>query len=368
MCLSPTSSGKSFILFLLCEFYKEKRKLIVVPDSGLVEQLYSDFNDYNKNQELSSQKINMNYTKDVTENIVISTWQSISHFEKSYFNQFDVIMFDEAHSCTADSLISIMEKCENVKYRFGFTGSIKDEAIPYSLLVGLFGKIYKVISTKELMDIDEVSQLDIKCIIFKHKSKKFIKPKKIYDPNATEKTPANYIYEAETNFIVSHTKRNKFIINLANSLEGNTLILYKYIDRHGIPLYNMYNELNNKSETPKQIHFINGSVDVIERDNIRKLVDKSENSVIIASVGTFSQGINLPNLHNIIFAHAGKSKIKIIQQIGRGLRKHFSKTKCTLYDLSDYLYKDCYSYRHLVERLKIYEVEEFKYKIHQIEI
>ena len=195
-----------------------------------------------------------------------------------------------------------------------------------------------------------LSQLDIQCIVLKHLPQKFEK------------------YEDEIQYLISHEQRNKFITNLSLDLKGNTLVLYSRVETHGAILYEQIN--NNKSEDRK-VFFIHGGVDTEERELVREITEKENNAIIVASYGTFSTGINIKNLHNVIFASPSKSRIRNLQSIGRVLRKGKNKVKATLYDISDdctYKSRKNYTLNHLIERIKIYNEENFNYDIITIKI
>jgi superfamily II DNA or RNA helicase len=170
-------------------------------------------------------------------------------------------------------------------------------------------------------------------------------------------------YQAEMDWLVRNDARNRFIKNLALSLKGNTLILFQYVDKHGKVLHDMLKGDN--------VHFVHGGVDGGEREEIRHIVEQSSSSIIVASYGTFSTGVNIRNLHNIIFASPSKSKIRILQSIGRGLRKAESKDIATLYDISDDLIwksKKNFTIQHFAERVKNYNEEKFDYKIYKVNL
>ena len=161
--------------------------------------------------------------------------------------------------------------------------------------------------------------------------------------------------------------RNKFIKNLAVSLKGNTLILYQYVDKHGKILYDLIT--NTKNIGDRKVFFIYGKTDVETRENVRSITEKEENAIIIASYGTFSTGINIRNLHNVIFSSPSKSRVRNLQSIGRALRIGDKKEKAILYDIADDLrYKNHMNYtlKHFVERTKIYNEEKFVYKLYKI--
>jgi superfamily II DNA or RNA helicase len=287
--------------------------------------------------------------------IVISTWQSIYKMRKDYFKDFDVVIGDECHLFKAKSLTSIMTKLVDCKYRFGFTGTLDGTETNKLVLEGLFGKAKQFVKTKELIDSNHLSAFKIKCLVLKYTDEE-------------KKLIAKAKYQDEIDFIVGHNRRNVFIKNLTISLNGNTLLLFQYVDKHGKILYDM---ISKKVEDDRKVFFVYGGTDADTRENIRAITENETNAIIIASYGTFSTGINIRNLHNIIFASPSKSRIRNLQSIGRGLRKGDAKDKATLFDISDDLRhkaKVNYTLNHFAERVKIYNSEEFQYKIYNINL
>jgi superfamily II DNA or RNA helicase len=352
LLLSPTASGKSFIIYLLVRYYA-KRTLIIVPTTSLVSQLASDFADYGFDSDTFVHRVYAGQDKGSTKPITISTWQSIYKLPKEFFSQFDVVIGDEAHLFKAKSLTSILTKLSGCRYRFGFTGTLDGTETHRLVLEGLFGAVRKVITTKELIDQKHLADFRIKAIVLNH-------------PDEAKKMIARANdYQAEMDYIVKLEARNKFIKNLALSLEGNTLILYQFVEKHGIHLANM---LQNND---RSVYWVSGEVSGEQREEIRKVVEKESNAIIVASFGTFSTGVNIKNLHNIIFASPSKSRIRNLQSIGRGLRKSNTKTSSTLYDIADDLSwktKKNYTLLHFMERVKIYNEEKFEYKIYKVNL
>ena len=354
LVLSPTASGKSLIIFMLCD-YIPGRKLIIVPTTSLVYQLDKDFKDYSdSNNSYSTHLIMAGQDKNAEADIFISTWQSIYKQPKKWFDQFDMVIGDEAHLFKANSLTRIMTKLERCDYRFGFTGTLDGTQTHRLVLEGLFGPVMKVISTRQLIDSKTIADLKIKALVLKYS-------------DATRKMMSNAKYDEEIKFLAGHTPRNNFIKNLALSRKGNTLILFQMVEKHGKIIY----DLINSSVKDRKIFFIYGGVDVQERERAREITEKEKDAIIVASYGTFSTGINIRNLHNIIFASPTKSRIRNLQSIGRGLRKGEQKTVATLYDISDDLsWKSWnnFTLKHFAVRVKMYNEEEFDYKIYNIRL
>jgi len=345
--LSPTGSGKSFIQFLITKFLGVKT-LIVVPRVGLGKQMISDFIDYgfDDNEIYLIQDTNKKTDKQLT----VSTWQSIYKQPAKFFNEFECIIIDEVHEAEANSLKGIMEKATDVEYRFGFTGTLKDTKTNDTVIRGLFGKVYTTDTTKGLMDKGILSDMDIFCIKFNHYG---IKQK-------------GMDYQKEFDYIIEHKKRNRFIANLAMSKDSNTMVLFKNI-RQGKQIYDKIKGKN----TDHYVFYIDGDTDKNDREDIRKFVEDNTNCIIVASYGTFSTGVNIRNIHNIIFASPYKSLIKVLQSIGRGLRKHESKETLNLYDLADdfnWDNKNNVTLDHLYKRIEIYIKQQFSYKIKEIDL
>jgi superfamily II DNA or RNA helicase len=349
--ISPTASGKSFIIYMIMRRLL-RQTLIIVPTTTLVHQMYSDFEEYGFNSEKYCHKIFSGKDKNTDKPVVITTWQSIYKLRKDWFKKFDVVIGDEAHLFKAKSLTSILEKMEDTEYRFGFTGTLDGTQTHKLVLEGLFGPAQKVISTKELMDSGTLAEFKIKILAMKYHDE-------------IRKIVSKMDYQAEMDFLVSHEGRNKFIKNLALSLEGNTLLLFQYVEKHGKILEEMIRE----EAGDRKVFFIHGGVKGEERDDIRGIVEKENDAIIVASYGTFSTGVNIKNLHSIIFASPSKSKIRNLQSIGRGLRKSNTKDSAVLYDIADDLsWKSTsnFTLKHLMERVKIYDEEKFDYKLYSI--
>lgn len=352
LLLSPTASGKSLMIYSVVRYFVDRglRILLVVPTTSLVEQMYKDFEDYGWQAEDYCHRIYSGREKYDNRPVTITTWQSIYKLEKSWFSDYDVVIGDEAHQFKSKSLISIMSKLADAKYRYGFTGTLDGTQTHKLVLEGLFGPTFKLIKTDELIKKGYLSKLNIKVLLLKHESNKF------------------ETYEDEVQYLISHDKRNKFIKNLSLDLKGNTLILYNRVATHGEPLYEMINKSVGKM---RKVFFIHGGVDTEERELVRKITEQENNAIIVASYGTFSTGINIKNLHNVVFASPSKSRIRNLQSIGRVLRKGKEKVSATLYDIADEIpnkSKRNYTLNHLVERIKVYNEENFNYEILSINL
>jgi superfamily II DNA or RNA helicase len=345
LLISPTASGKSLMIYTITRYMVDKGHsvLLVVPTTSLVEQMYKDFIDYGWNSDENCHRIYAGKEKHTDKPVTITTWQSIYKLEHSFFKRYGCVIGDEAHLFKSKSLIKIMTKLHDAKYRFGFTGTLDGTQTHKWVLEGLFGPAYKIVRTDELIEKGHLAKLNIKILLLQHESQKFD------------------AYEDEVQFIIQNERRNNFIRKLTLDLKGNTLLLYSRVESHGEILFNLIN-----SDTNRKVFFVHGGVAAEEREEIRKITEEESNAIIVASYGTFSTGINIKTLHNVIFASPSKSRVRNLQSIGRVLRKGKNKTRATLYDIADdttYKSQKNYTLNHLIERVKIYNEENFNYEI-----
>jgi superfamily II DNA or RNA helicase len=362
LLLSPTASGKSFIIYALIRYYshlikdeENNRCLLIVPTTSLVEQMYTDFKSYGWNVESHCHRLYSGYSNKTDKKVLISTWQSLYKLPKEYFKQFGVVFGDEAHLFKSKSLTEIMTKLTDCKYRIGLTGTLDGAHTHKLVLEGLFGAVNKVTSTKKLMDKQQLSNLVVRCLILKH-------------TEANSKMVASGKYQDEIDYLVTSKSRQTFIRNLALKLKGNTLVLFQLVEKHG---KNLHEIIQEKAAEGRKVFYIFCGVETEVREKARAIVENENDAIIIASYGTFSTGINIKNLHNIIFASPSKSRIRNLQSIGRGLRLGDNKINATLYDISDdltYKSKENFTLKHFQERINIYTEEEFEYEIHNIDL
>ena len=353
--VSPTGSGKSYIIWLLAWALSMGHTLIIVPTTGLVAQMQSDFISYGCDPH-NIQVIQGGLQKAPYAQLVISTWQSIYDLPAEYFNQFGCVVCDEVHLAKAKSLSGLMEKCVNIAYRFGFTGTLMDTQAHRLILEGLFGTISNVTTTTELVKQHQLAPLRVKMVCLKY-------------PEDTCKHMRHSEYTEEVDFIVGNQARNKFVAELVSKLKGNTLVLFTLIDKHGKALYE-----HIKTLCPNHaVHFVTGGVCADDREDVRQRVEAAEDKeqIIVASYGVFSTGINLRRLHNLVLASAGKSKIRTLQSIGRGLRTHATKNHIAIYDIVDDLrignHRN-YAFKHAEERSALYAAEKFPVTLHTVSL
>ena len=361
LLISPTASGKSLMIYMIFRQlmdFQNLKGLIIVPNTSLVEQLFSDFVDYAANNDFSVDdnvhRIYEGKSKYSDKKLIISTWQSIYKMPPEWFEQFDYVIGDEAHNFKAQSLTTIMTSLVNTKYRVGLTGTLDGTKTHKLVLEGLFGVVKIVEKTKNLIERGDLAELDIKCLVLKH-------PPEVCQDMVKSK------YPDEIQYLISCEPRNKFIRNLAISLKNNTLILYFMVDKHGKILYNMIQDTEMIGN--RKVFFVHGGTETEDREEIRRIMENENDAIVVASYGTFSTGINIRNLHNVIFAFPYKANIKILQSIGRGLRLSSNKTKATLYDIADDMRHKHYvnhTLKHFMERVKIYTEQRFPFKLYKI--
>ena len=248
-----------------------------------------------------------------------------------------------------------MDKCVNTPYRIGTTGTFDGTKTHKLVLEGVFGQVKKVTTTKQLIDDNTIADLKIHGLILDYTDEE-------------KKLVSKMSYQEEIDWLVQHPKRNTVLKNLCITQEGNTLVLFQFVEKHGQVLYDI---INSKVGDTRKVFFVHGGTDTETREQIRAITEKQNDAIIVASYGTFSTGINIRNLHNIVFASPSKSRIRNLQSIGRGLRKGDNKQQCNLFDVGDDLQwksKKNYTLNHMIERIKIYNEEKFNYKLIRIDV
>lgn len=359
--LSPTASGKSLMLYLMARHNidQDKRGIMIVPNVALVKQMTTDFKEYSElngwNVDDNIHQIYEGQPKNTNKPMVISTWQSLFELPRDYFRQYNFVLGDECHGYKAKALMHIMSSLTNADFRIGVTGTLDGSLTNKMTLEGLFGTVYKATTTKELMDDKHVASLEIKALLLK------------YSPE-TCKLLKNFTYEQEIKFLIQNDARNNYIAKLALSLDGNTLVLFQFVEKHGKPLHKL---IQGMAGPNRKVFYVSGEVDADVREEIRTIVETETNAIIVASYGSFSVGTNIKNLHNAIFASPAKSRIRTLQSIGRALRTSTTKSSAVLFDIADDLRhgkKENFTLKHFFERVKIYTEEKFKFKVYKIDL
>jgi superfamily II DNA or RNA helicase len=358
--ISPTASGKSLIIYMIIRYLIDhdlcSRFLLIFPSTGLIQQMANDFADYSSHNGFPiGDVLHMIYSgqdKTSPKPIHFSTWQSLYKLPSSFYDDYDMVLVDEAHNAKSDSFRTIFENCRNVGYRYGFTGTLSNKNKVHRLVVqGLIGEAKQFTNTAELIERKEAANIQINCVILDYS-------------NDTKFNTKKMKYADEFAFICSHTRRNKFIKKLAIDLSGNTIILFQ-LKEQGKELFNLIKEEYD------QVFYIDGDVKAEEREKIRQYLETVDDAIIIASYGTTSTGWSVKNLHNGIFASPYKSESKVLQSVGRGLRLHDSKDRFNLYDIADDLTwknKQNYLLQHFTERVSYYAADSFPYKIIRVNI
>lgn len=351
--LSPTSSGKSLMIYMMSMwrliFEDQKHVVIIVPSIGLVTQMRQDFIDYGCDPDLI-QIIKGGESKVVEVPIVITTWQSIVDLPPRWFEKFTTVFGDEAHTWKAKSLTKIMEKMRYCPMKIGLTGTLDGSLTNKLVLEGLFGPVIRIENTANLMKNKQVAQLSVQCIVLKY-------------PDEEKKLVSKMSYAEEIDYLVTHPRRLDFVAKLAVSRKGNTLVLFQYVDKHGKPLFERIKSLSHDS---RKVFFVSGGTDADQREYVRKIVETEDDAIIVASYGVFSTGISIKRLHNAIAASPTKSIIRLLQSIGRILRIGTEKDGATWYDIADdfsWKSKLNYTLKHFGERFRIYNAENFEHKV-----
>jgi superfamily II DNA or RNA helicase len=349
----PTSAGKTLVIATLVKSIQDQhdfKALILVPDIQLVAQTYSDFIDYGI-PESEITKWTGSTEPDKNAKIVISNAQILLSEKQdlSLLKDIKLLVIDEVHKLKYGNKINKVVEQIPALFRYGFTGTLPDYKIDQW---NIFGKIGRVIYFKESIDLRDqnyISQVHVAALKLTYKNIPQFTTPSMHNPTAG--------YEEEITWLQTNPYRNAIIIKLVNKSDKNTLIM---VDRiaHGEELLRVLQESTNK-----QVHFVHGAVEIEEREMIRKLMEEHDNVACIAISKIFSTGINIKNLHNIIFAAIGKARIKIIQSIGRSLRKHSSKKLATIFDIWDNLR---YGNKHMVERLALYDREQIPYSVTEL--
>jgi superfamily II DNA or RNA helicase len=349
--LSPTGSGKSYIIYLLTQLIADVKTLIVVPTLGLVQQMVGDFKSYGYRDPITI--IQGGTSKTTNTQVTVSTWQSIYELPSSYFDQFRCVVVDEVHLAKSKSIAGVMEKCVSVPFRFGFTGTLDNLQCHRLILEGLFGSVSKVATTSELVKKNQLAKPRVLVCILDY-------------PEAVRKKLRRCEYVDEIDFLVACAPRNKFLALLCREQKHNTLLLFQLVKKMGESLYARVKKL---IDNPRSVWYIDGNTDALNREAIRRKMCVESNDVLIASYGTTQLGVNIPNLRTLILAHPSKSVIRVLQSIGRILRLSEGKETATIIDVVDDLRIGAYvnhAFRHAEARIAYYAAEKFPMAIKKV--
>jgi len=344
-CVLGTGAGKTFTTAALIENYFRDSKdrdtfkcVVLVPDLGLVTQTYEEF--LNCGITFKITKWTGKIKPDLTANVIICNIGIVqSRFEQNdWLKHIDLLIVDECHKIKSSNKISKIVSRIRTPNKYGFTGTLPENNLDKWSIIGKLGPVIYEKTSYELRIEDYLANVNVKILNLDYR----IPPP--YNSDNYYREELDYIYE-------SHF-RNDFITKLCSKLENNTLILVNHIS-HGVNLSEYLTQCKDK-----QIYFIRGEVEVETREDIKRIMEKDNNVVCVAMSSIFSTGVNIKNIHNIIFASGGKSFVRTVQSIGRGLRKHNLKSKLIIFDLCDRLR---YGIRHCEKRKEIYDIEKIKY-------
>ena len=370
-----TSAGKTLIMYMVMAFLRHKgllkRMLIVVPNISLIIQTYEDFLDYsNQDNSLKLQMFSGETSKQLDENsqVVIGTFQSLVKQDLSFFEGFDAVCVDEAHFTQAKSVKDTLAKCRNVIYRFGLSGTLeKDDFAERLTLQAYLGPMINKVSAEFLFKNKYATPVQVKVIRLNYMSDEL--KEKLYEIRKRRTSiDGAKILDIERKLVIESKERLNYICDLVNKTTKNTLVLFHNVKAdYGKKLQERLFELSRD----KDVFYIDGETDVDKREYFKQSLEQGENKVLIASFGTFSTGISVKNIHNIVFAESFKSDKIIRQSIGRGMRLHESKTKTNIIDICDdfsYNGDNNFLIKHMEKRLEIYDSQGFPYKIYAVNL
>jgi len=334
-----TGGGKTLIIANLVNTLFDnkafKKALIIVPNLGLVEQTYNDFNDYGVTYTTS--KWTGNNTLNLNTDVIVANLGILQSkkTDLSFLDQIDLLIVDEVHTSRKGNQINKLIEGVKTNHKYGFTGTLPESPLDQWNIIGKIGPVIIEKSSYELRQKKVISPATALILELNYKNKPFV-------------TNSGNRYKEELEFLFTNSFRNKILLNFTKKVTKNTLILVDYI-RHGEQIYDVL-----KNNTDKKVYFVQGSVEVEDRERIKKIMEYKDNIICIAISKIFSTGINIKNLHYIVFAGGGKAKIKILQSIGRGLRLHHNKQQLFIVDIADQLH---YGIRHYKKRKEFYEQE-----------
>lgn len=370
-----TSAGKTLIMYMVLAFLRHKgllkRMLIIVPNISLIIQTYEDFQDYsNKDTSLNLQMISGQTDKELNEDThtVIGTFQSLVKQPATFFEGFDVVCVDEAHFTQAKSVKETLSKCRNVVYRFGLSGTLEKEDFAERLTLQAFlGPIINKVSAEFLFQNKYATPVQVKVIKLSYLDDD-IREKLKQIRKRRNSIDGAKILDIERKLVIESDIRLKYICDLVNNTTKNTLVLFHNVKaNYGKKIQERLFELSKD----KDVFYVDGETDVNKREYFKQSLEHGENKVLIASFGTFSTGISVKNIHNIVFAESFKSDKIIRQSIGRGMRLHETKEKTNIIDIvDDFTYEGDKNFliRHMEKRLEIYETQGFPFKIYDVNL
>ncbi len=370
-----TSAGKTLIMYMVLAFLRHKgllnKMLIIVPNISLIIQTYEDFQDYSNNDtSLNMQMISGQTDKELKSDthVVIGTFQSLVKQGNEFFESFDVVCVDEAHFTQAKSVKDTLAKCRNVIYRFGLSGTLeRDDFAERLTLQAFLGPLINKVSAEFLFQNKYATPVQVKVIKLNYLDDD-TKDKLQQIRKRRNSIDGAKILDIERKIVIESDVRLKYICDLVNKTTKNTLVLFHNVKAdYGKRIQERLIEISND----KDVFYVDGDTDVEKREYYKQSLEYGENKVLIASFGTFSTGISVKNIHNIVFAESFKSDKIIRQSIGRGMRLHSTKEKTNIIDIvDDFSYNGDKNFliRHMEKRLEIYDTQGFPYKIYDVSI
>lgn len=374
--MACTSAGKSLAIFTMARYLNEiehRKVLVIVPSKALVEQLYLNFRDdygwdgTDDNCTLiygeSKDKVGAKQKKALAtlgmgedallKPITISTWQSLQHKEPSFFKPFQAVIVDEAHGMRGEVLRNIVDSCENAEnFKIGVSGTLPDDGLEAGYIESCLGKKYVIVRLKELINKGILTPVKVVSLVV---------------PYPMDKRPfiCNAKFDEEYSMIAGNRSRYDIMDLLISSgkinLNENTVILYK----NKTPLKLLADYL--KEKYPQfTYHIIEGDVKVKDRSNICSTLESTNGNILIGTYGCLQQGVNVKNLHTLVFGEPGKSIYMIMQSIGRIVRANAGKTQAVCYDIVDDAsydtkfgnHKENYMLKHFYLRSSYYAEDE----------
>ena len=338
-----TGAGKTITtatLSHLCEPYG--RTMVIVPNKSLVVQTEEDY----KNLGLDV-GVYFGDRKELNRTHTICTWQSLNVLDKKSYDEESLslaefcegvvaIIVDEVHQAKADVLTKLLtQNFKNCAIRWGLTGTIPKEAWEFQGILASIGPVINRVSAYDLQQKDVLAQLNINIL-------------------QTNNIEVFRSYAEEYSWLVTDPTRISWIANKVKdiSTSGNTLVLVNRIDT-GDKLINLL---------PGAV-FINGSVKLDDRKEEYDDVKTSDDKIIVATYGVAAVGINIPRIFNLVLIEPGKSFVRVIQSIGRGIRKAEDKDHVEIWDITS----TCkYAKRHLTERKKYYKEAKYPFTITKV--
>lgn len=363
--IAATNAGKSLSLYLIAQWMHHKygiRTLIIVPTVGLVSQMMSDFKEYGADDHLVSGVLAKHPLSKATGRIVIGTWQSLHKLPAEDFDGFGCLIGDEAHHWQSTRLEALGKKCRHARWRLGCTGTIDARNVYDNLIIeSTLGSVVEIVRNAELIERGFSTPPKVYSLILSHTDVDRNAVKYAYDAQQKNRDlPKNHAFQYETDYLLAHGPRNRFIIDLTKKMNGNSLLLFNFIEKHG----DILNEMLKAELGSVPLHYVYGETDVKLRETIRKIIDTYDQSVTLANYGVFSTGVSIKRLHNLVFTSPTKSMKRVLQSIGRMLRTADDKSVVHIFDIVDDFrlpgYKN-YAWSHYEERKRIYKSEGFEH-------